>query len=317
MIIKLFVICCVLTSTLAWLPPERCDQSKTSRRVLTAAATTDAGVEPNIEEIAAKQHELLMKTYANHEFLGIPVRGGCGPGEPYYIYAPHNCTFHTYAPRLLSSVACNVACKLTHTVSTVDTYTSSEGYNWGAKISSKASFFAKIFEVGGEASTSGSYTCTYTKGKTTTDTVECSESTRKSGHLQLYNVKSDMVCDFGRITLEDLRGEENAIAVASPMYYFTKNELEEIEASAAARFEPCSGIMIDTNKISDRLFEKILKVIPEFNPYTDMVSVNYPHCISVNFLKKSTTVREFRSIIPFTNEGGDSVFEYACMLTQF
>ena len=308
-----------MSSSYAWLPPERCAQGKTHGSRRTFAATITTGIEePTIETIAANQLALLKETYKNHQFVGVPIRAQCTPGTTgVFIYAPYNCTFHTYDPRLLSSVACqNTACKLIHTVSTIDTYTSFEGYNWGVKISAKASFLGNTFEVGGEVSASGTYTCTYTKGRTATDIVECSEpSGKQHGNLQLYNVKSDMECDFGRITLEE-EPRDSRLTVTSPKNHFSKFELQEIEDSAAARFEPCREIIIDTNKISDRLFQKMMKTIPLFNPYTDMVLVNFD-TIMVRYFKKTEFIQEYRKIIPFTTEGGDSVFQYGCMLTSF
>ncbi|KAJ2940331.1 hypothetical protein O0L34_g5 [Tuta absoluta] len=315
--IALLFICgfVFISSSFAWQPPERCDQSKRTRRALPD--TKHAEVAPDVDTIATRQHAFLQKSYKDYKFPGVAVEAGCaGDPSPTFIIAAYNCSFHTYNPRILSSVAChNANCKLSHVVSTVDSYQSAEGYNWGVKISSKASFFDKTFEIGGEVSSGGTYTCTYTRGKTTTDTVECSVS--ESGNLQLYNVKTDMECDFGRITLEDDYREEDRHLKVSRENYFTESELDKISNAQAAQFDPCGEIIIDPGKISDRLFAKIMKEFPLYNVYTDMISWNRPYGITVYYMKKTKTEHEYTKIIPFTTEGGDSVFQYACLLSPF
>lgn len=119
----------------------------------------------NITEIAHNQNEKLKETYKNSKFFGVPTSGfiaDCSRCN-YTMFVPSKCTFYTSVARPLSSVYCQegVSCKLAHTVSTTESYTASEGHNWGVKLSSKLSVPGKVFDVGGEVSGGGSYTCMY------------------------------------------------------------------------------------------------------------------------------------------------------------
>lgn len=143
--------------TVAWLPPERCEQGRRSRVYAAYSDSSPTSVPVgNITETARNQNQNLVETYGNAKFFGVPISGhspGC-LGCSYTAHVPRKCKFYTYSPRLLSSVQCHkgLACKLAHTVATSDSYTASEGYNWGVKISTKLSLFEKVFEVGGEVS---------------------------------------------------------------------------------------------------------------------------------------------------------------------
>ncbi|AOW41401.1 hypothetical protein D1Q00_gp062 [Trichoplusia ni granulovirus LBIV-12] len=338
--LQLFCYCLLITTnySFAWLPPERCAQSKTllpdaisTPIQLTAKTTTTA------DELASKQHADLKRKYEKYKFFGVPARITCD--EPFRscnfnnwtsclgkmksnddasiaLFAPYDCQFYTYDPVLLSSVSCHSnECKLSHTVTTVDTYTPTEGYNWGVTIYGKASFF-DFFEVGGEASTGGAYSCTYTKGKTTSDHVECSVA--QPGELQLYNVKSDMQCKFGSLDyFVDWDRDWDGLDVSSNT--FTHSEATKInQAKLDLDFEEClmSMYMLDMDKISEGLLEKLMEGLPKYDPFSDAITmhkVGNGYKAVVIYLKHGRTVYDLKKVIPFTTKAGNSVYQYACL----
>lgn len=319
--IKIIYLVIGLHVALAWLPPERCKQGEKTERLYSTVLNSFTESVPtvgNITEMAINQNINLNETYAHSKFFGVPISGsfyGCN-GCSYEIYVPNQCTFYTYSPSLLSSVYCQegVACKLGRTVSTVDTYTASEGYNWGVKISTKMSFLAKTFEVGGEVSTGGSYSCTYTKSKTKTDNVECSVSSGGGKTLRLYNVQSDMECQFSTVTMVPETRNGKAMAWA-PYDYFTDAERKITEDHALIR-SVNSLVLPNLDRMSDHLLEKMKNIFPDYNPYTDIVALwRSPSQPSVRYYKVGSTISGIKKVIPFTNEAGDSVYQYACILT--
>lgn len=304
---------------LGWLPPERCEQSPRTVRQDPASLNSSPKSPPvgNITEIAYKQNEQLKETYKNYTFSGVPTSGyfdGCDRCN-YTMYVPSKCTFYTNNPRVLSSVYCQegVSCKLAHIVSTTESYTAFEGYNWGVRFSAKVGL-AKTFEIGGEVSVGGSYTCTYTKARTKTDNVECAISSVGGKTLQLYTVHSDMECEFGTVTMvPDTRNGKN-IAWA-PFDYFTTDERKITEDNAIIKSDN-DMVLPDLDKIPDRLLEKMKSIFPDYNPYTDFVALwKSPSQPSVTYFKESSITAGTKNVIPFTNEAGDSVFQYACVLT--
>ncbi|CCU55441.1 unknown similar to XecnGV orf72 [Adoxophyes honmai entomopoxvirus 'L'] len=336
---------CLINSAMAWLPPERCAQSsKEKPDIIPIRATI---LSSNIEDLAAGQHAELKEKYKQYKFFGVPARMTCDLGfsskirnviignysssilKSIYnedeasinLFIPYNCNFHTYDPELLSSVACHsTSCKLSRTVTTIDTYTPTEGYNWGVTIYGKASFL-DFLEVGGEATTGGAYSCTYTKGKTTSDLVECSVENDKTGNLLLYNVKSDMKCDFGYLSyILDFNRIVNGECVEISSNTFTIEEATKIRNSKLdIDFEPClmTMYMLDMDKISDGLLEKLALGLPKYKPYIDpitMYKVGNVYKAVVVYVKQLKSIYDLTKIIPFTNKSGNSVYQYACLL---
>ncbi|AKR17426.1 hypothetical protein [Mocis latipes granulovirus] len=338
MIIHIFYCLLIAANySFAWLPPERCAQSKSvisqsDPIALTAKTTT------SVEELAAKQLADLKKKYAHFKFFGVPARLTCDEtlrscnldnwtgclnrlkqknDAAIAMFAPYDCEFYTYEPALLSSVDCYThECKLSHTVTTVDTYTPTEGYNWGVTIYGKASFL-DFFEVGGEASTGGVYSCTYTKGKTTSDLVECTVA--QPGHLQLYTVKSDMQCKFGSLEyFIDWSRDWDGLDVSSNT--FTNNEAVRInQAKLDLDFTEClmSMYLLDMDKISEGLLAKLTAGLPKYDPFSDVITMhnvgNNVYQAVVIYLKHGKTVYDLKKVIPFTTKAGNSVYQYACL----
>lgn len=56
-----------------------------------------------------------------------------------------------------------------------------------------------MFEVGGEVSSGGTYTWAFTESRT--DSVECAVASGNRKTLSLYNVESDMECQFNTVTM--------------------------------------------------------------------------------------------------------------------
>ncbi|KAG4079606.1 hypothetical protein HA402_001794 [Bradysia odoriphaga] len=309
----------------AWLAPERCQQKSTFSSVPKSVLVDvgknfarDAPTVGNISEIATNQKANLINKYKDWKFFGVPIRGeffGCRECN-YHKYAPSSCKFFTYEPNLLSSVYCqnDVACKLSRAVTTTSTYSAAEGYNWGVKASTKVTLIPSVFEIGGEASTGGTYSCTYTETRTTTDTVECSVSDGEGKTLQLHSVRSDMECQFSDVEMvpEERNGKKIAYA---PSGYFTREETMETEAHPLIR-SPNGMVLPDADRLSDTLLAKMWRIFPDYNPLTDMVALwPSPSNASVLYYKEGSIDPGPKRKIPFTNEAGDSVFQYACALT--
>lgn len=302
----------------AWQSPERCRTRSHEYQNSNdySPSTQPAAVSGNITAIAQDQNRRLNQKYKDTKFLGIPTKGHIDLSHhdyiPYNMHVPNSCNFLTHEPRLLSSVYCEegVACKLAHTVATNETYTSTEGFNWGTRISARV-FFYGIFEIGGEASSSGSYTCSFTKSRTMTDNVECTISSAGSSTLQIFNVQSDLECQFSTVTMvpEVRNGNKHAFA---PENYFTFMERMHMKSNAIIGDQRSCLVLLNLDRISDALLVKLMKIFPDYNPYTDLV------CISgsayVAYYKIESTAPGIRRVVPFTNEAGDSVFQYACIL---
>lgn len=315
----------IIQNVYAWLPPERCQQTKIyinnhfiNPQNYFSNLKEDAPVIPNITEIAERQKNNLIIEYNQTKFFGVPIRGHYDgyDRQPYTAFKPSQCKFYTYSPNIISSVFCQkgTSCKLTETVSTVDSYTSSEGYNWGVKISSKGTIIKDVFEVGGEVSTGGTYSCSYTKSQTKTNSVECSVSNGEDKTLRLYNVKSDMICDFSEVTMipEIRNGKDKCWA---PFDYFTVEEMEIVHKNALIK-SVNNLILPDMDKMSDNILRKWKKVCPDYNPYTDIIEMwRRPSQPSVAYYKLGSTGEGYTNIIPFTNENGNRVYQYACILS--
>ncbi|CCU56361.1 unknown similar to XecnGV orf72 [Mythimna separata entomopoxvirus 'L'] len=340
------LLLCFITTTMAWLPPERCAQSSKDKPDPNPIHAVTLST--NIKDIADMQHATLKEKYKQYKFFGVPAQLSCVEAfaskvkncstlsdcssetlKSVYteddafisVFSPYNCQFYTYDPELLSSVLCHsTSCKLSRTVSTVDTYTPTEGYNWGVTIYGKASFL-DFFEVGGEASTGGAYSCTYTKGKTTTDEVECSVDNGKNGHLQLYNVKSDMQCDFGSLSyFLDFSRDNDGDCLGLSSNTFTHEEATKIgNSKLELDFEPCLMTMylLDMDKISEGLLTKLSLGLPKYNPFIDPITmhkVGNVYQAVVIYVRHAKTAFDLKKIIPFTNKAGNSVYQYACLL---
>lgn len=289
-----------------------------------------------ISDVVKNQKIQLEKKYKNYEFQSIPMRGHQyrqGNSTMLNLYSSYNCSFTTHNARTLSSVVCdNLQCKLGHTVSTEDSYTSFEGGMWNGKLSLSTKFW--FVEVGAELTHEESYSCTYTKGKTTTETVECELSTGKPGNLILYLVKSDMMCNIGKVTMKkDLRnGTFESYSKDGKGTLFNTKDIDEIKESAHIKIncvpraktplgeKDCDLLdtyLIDFVKISDRMQDKLKQTFPYYNPYSDTISILYetPLVVKVTYYQKASTERDRRIIVPFTNEDGDSIFQFACIFS--
>lgn len=347
------VLCVVLlvSGSHAWLAPERCEQNSRSRRSqpINNLITLVPSRNTNISEVAYNQNARLKEIYRNHKFSSIPIRGGGNVStvythtnyfehhndigifigltetfikfEPYYTYAAYNCTFYTYDPSIIASVDCaeGVSCTLSRIVAAADTYTASEGYNWGVKISTKYTLIEKIFEIGGEASIGGTYSCAYTKGRTVSDTVSCTDASGKGRVLQLYNVHSDMQCQFGKIVLVPEKRDGGEPFDTTDSNFVTEEEKRKIRESSIVTLDGGFGwsLLLDVDKLPEEIFHKIIKRFPKYNPYTDIVSIRpweWYSDMQVRYYKIARFEDTYRKIIPFTNENGDSIYQYACTL---
>lgn len=290
------------------MQPDRCKNSRLRR---STAQLLHTPLTANITETALKQNTDLNEEYRDAKFFGVPIRGKWD-FNTYEMYAPNSCKFHTYAPHRLAIVSCQdgITCKLTHQVTTTKSYTSSEGRNWGVKLSPKLSFL-EIFEVGGEVAYDSTYTCSFTEGKTTTDTVDCAVGTDNGGKtLQLYNVQSDMECQFSTVRMNpDSRNNSNG------QYYepfLTDEEVSTIRRDAIIDYSGWQ-ILPNLDKMPSQLFEKLRIKFPLWNPYTDLISI-YIKVHGVLYFKEVGSDPGPKRVIPFTNEHGDSIFQYACRL---
>lgn len=333
---KTFLLVISVHLVVAWLPPERCKQGNFVRTkrdstaypnfIISAPNVLHAPVVNNITQIALNQNKNLNETYIRSKFFGVPIKGYSDGrrGSDYEMYAANKCKFYTYNPSLLSSVYCQegVACKLTHAVSTTKSYTASEGHNWGVKISAKATIIPSVFEVGGEVSTGDSYTCTYTEGRTTTDTVECSVGATAAGKtLQLYNVQSDLECQFSTVTMvPDTRNGE--MIHEHICWNFTQEEgkstFEEaiFHATIKDEYLKYERIMVpDLDRMSEEIWEKMKFCFPDYIPYTDLIDWPVGWWTYAMYYKEGKVAAGAKRVIPFTNENGNSVYQYACVLT--
>lgn len=67
------------------------------------------------------------------------------------------------------------------------------------------------------------------------------------------------------------------------------------------------------DKMSSQLFEKLKIKFPLWNPYTDLIMI-YGKFDVLEYYKEESSVPGPRRVIPFTNENGDSIYQYACSL---
>lgn len=323
------LFCCFYAIFLcsAWILPERCQNNQRRRR--SSSGTTNVTLVPSIKEVAAKHHARLLEDYKDYKLKAIPTKVTRVTDSMFFhTYGLHDCRIVTPTPRVLDSLTCVGAdCKLSRSVSTVDTFESSEGFTWGATVSAKLELF-KIIEVGGEASMEKSYSCTFTRGKTVTNSLECAGPIGKSGSLRLYIIKSDVQCDYGKKLLRHIEREPFRTFDFVNHSEFTTDEMKEIVVTASIS-TPYSGsklfafcfkfiinencfFMIDINKISNCLYQKIMKLVPLYDVYTDVILINR-NDFTVLYEAKDFTEVTSQIKIPFTNENGDSEFEYACV----
>lgn len=312
--LKLLILPIIISVAAAWLLPERCEQgnfrSKRSVRVDNSKTDHVPTLRTSIDEIAANQLRLLNETYKDYKYYGVPSRDIQLVLENdvynyYKFFAPYKCEFYTHDPNLLASVYCdqNISCKLTETVSTIKSYTSSEGYSWGVKMTNK------IGEIGGEASVGGTYSCAYTSSKTTTKTVECSASVGMKT-LQLYLIQSDMKCQFGEFTFKSaLRNNRKSATTYYPGPYYAN-----LLSSYSKVFDYILQL-IDLDTVPDQLLYKLKTDFPHYNPHTDLVSFELYDVgrVSVYYYDLYDFKPSYQKVIPFTGKDGNSVYQYACI----
>lgn len=306
--------------------------------------------ELDILDLAEKQETWLKDMYKNYKFHSVPLRGHQwritnGAKEMITwleLYSPYRCIFKTQKARSLSSVVCqDLQCKLAHTVSTEDTYQTEIGFRLsvsprvqygislqGGVQSTLVALGTLSFEMGFEFTGELSGRCSYTKGLTTTENVECEVGTGKTGNLQLYIIKSDMECDIGRVIMEkDKRsGKEEISSVLLNIQDITEiKENAAIKLTCALRDfggKDCDGLdtyMIDVVRMSKRMVEKLSNIFPKMDPYTDTISIlnEKPSeiLVKVMYYRVDRKVLYRTITVPFSNENGDAVYQYACILT--
>lgn len=132
--------------------------------------------------------------------------------------------------------------------------------------------------------------------------------------LQLYSVHSDMECEFGTVTMVPDKSNGKYTAWA-PDDYFTVEERKITENNAIIKSWN-SLVLPDLDSIPDQLLQKMKSIFPDYNPYTDIVALwRRPYQSFVTFFKESGDTAGNKKVIPFTDEVGNSVFQYACVLT--
>lgn len=330
----MFIVYCLFaTVSFAWLPPDRCKQAKTvfERSIYTCTSVSNAPVlnihdnKVNIHEVASRQNSRVNEAYKNVSFERVPAfvkyNGTCKVAfdcsEPYEMYTGDDCKFHTHDPRPIASVYCsaNATCNLLHSVSTIDTYTATEGYTWNVKVSTKVSVIPDFLEIGAEVAVGGTYSCTYTKGRTVTDTVNCGVGARNSAsNLNLYHVHTDMICKIGYVLVQ--RGRPVEISCITIQVPYSVGE--EIREGVLHLLGFPNRALLDPNKISESTLQIILRDCPEYNIDTDPVAFwacYKADCLRVSYYEASHEMPNGKdTIVPFTNGDGDSEYEYACMV---
>lgn len=111
---------------------------------------------------------------------------------PYYAPAPNSCKFLTCDTIKVCSI---VSLHMNHVFYLLWQQLRLILRQKATKISARVYLFG-IFEIGGEASAGGSYKCSFTKSRIMTENVECSVSSTASSTLQIFNVQSDLECQF-------------------------------------------------------------------------------------------------------------------------
>lgn len=278
-------------------------------------STVNAETKKNISEEEERIKNELIELYRDYKHSKNPVKAKHIGVRKIELNGPIECALNT-AGEILTSYICqaNVSCSITHTVSTIDTYTSIESYNWGVKATSKLISIDKLLEIGGELSVGGSYSCSFTKSKTNIETVKCDKPVSEEGMLIMYNIKTQMYCSVGTSIIEDevRQGQE---------YHIWKNlSLNEYNTISKnlIRVNGCAfTYMLDTDNVPPILLEKMKREAPLFNPNTDPISVNglpKPQ-IATEYYKITSTNIEYTSKIPFTNENGNMHYTYLCTFT--
>lgn len=113
---------------------------------------------------------------------------------------------------------------------------------------------------------------------------------------------------------EDRNGSEYGIAWA-PINYFTS--AEKAESEKAAIVKSFNGhVLPNLDQVSNALLRKMMGVFPDYDPYADMVSLaRSPGQPNVLYFKEESVAPGEKRVIPFTNESGNSVFQYVCIAT--
>lgn len=341
-----FCVCVLIIAALhvtsAWLPSDRCMQSparnKRSQRDVTTVTPTGY---TSIEKIVDEHQESVLHEYANLTFEGVRISAQFDNDSkhPFRIKAKilHSCKFVTHSSREASTYCePNAECKLVRSVSTLSSYTSSDGYNWGAKVTSKFNLPGKVIEVGGELSMGGSYTCSFTKGRSETNTVDCSWPKKNIGRkVFIYTVKSDMDCSYGSLAFDkDERGPQHiaspsdspyidysaSLSPEAPQDLFSRYEVENYITKDANRIKGYDLYITDSDNLPIGIYYRILKFAPKFNPITDIFQAYYLDdslFFKVRYMApvESTKTAEYRKIIPFTGNDGNAPFMHACLST--
>lgn len=311
MCVQLLIIFTLLVSgSLAWSRPERClvGDRTVAKRSISNAPLINASLITDMKDELAIVKRNLDEEYKDFIYSKNPVKArGSGVFQT-TIYGPINCSFNTQ-PELLTQFSCqrNVPCSISNEVSTVDTYTAEEGYNWGVKVS------AQVFEVGGEVSAGGTYSCSHTKGHTRTVKVECSKPVGEQGVLELYNIKTQMQCSIGSSVLRIVQeGKQNDI-----VKQLSKNEYNTVLNNVIRINRIHASYMIDTDKIPTRLLGKIKKEATRFNPNTDMVYTGQTPVpqLAIDYYRVVEYNEENDANVPFTNKDGNMPHRYVCLFT--
>lgn len=343
-----FCLCVLIIGALhvtsAWFPSERCVQDPARKKRSHGDIPTVTPTEYiSIEEIVNEYHEKVIREYANLTFeeVRLSAKFDNDSMHPHRIKAKilHSCKFVTHSSREVENFCePNIECKLVRSVSTSSSYTSSDGYNWGAKVSLKFNLLEKVIEVGGEVSVGGTYTCSFTKGRTETNTVDCSWPTKPiKRKVYIYTVKSDMDCGYGSLAFdEDGRGphriaspsdspyidDSASLSAEAPQDLFSRYEVENYITKDANRIEGYDLFITDRDSLSSGIYHRILKFAPLFNPVTDIFLAYYRDnylVFKVRYMApvESTKTTEYRKIIPFTEHDGNAPFMHACLSAPF
>lgn len=341
----LVLIVAALHLTSAWFPSERCVQqdSVEKPRLRRDIATVTSLGYIDIESIVNEHHENVLQDYANYTFEGVRLSAKCDNDnmQKLRIRAKilHSCRFVTHSS-LEHSTYCepNTQCKLIRGVSTLSSYTSSDGYNWEAKVTLKLSLLEKLIEVGGEVSVGGTYTCSFTKGGTETNTVDCSwPISPKRRQVFIYTVKSDMECSYGTLAFDDdKRGPPHipsrsdspyryysaSLSPQAPQDLFSRYEIEKYITIEANRIEQYDLFITDMDNLPSGIHHRILQFAPFFHAKSDIFMAYYADTdlfFKVRYLApvESTRTAEYKTIIPFTGRDGNAPYMHDCLSKPF
>lgn len=342
-----FCLCVLLITVLhvtsAWFPSERCvqDPARNKRSQIDIPTITPTEY-ISIENIVNEHHKNVLKEYGNYTFEGVRISAKFD-NDPMYLFRIkakllHSCKFITRSSRE-DSIYCdpNANCNLARHVSTASSYTSTDGYNWGAKLS--FNLIGKVIEVGGEVSVGGSYTCSFTKGRTNTNIVDCSWPMKPiKREVSIYTVKTDLECTYGTMAFdEDKRGPPHiaapsdspyiaysaSLSAEAPQDLFSRSEVEKYITKDANRIEGYDDLFItDRDNLPSGIYHRILQFAPLFNPATDIFLAYYRDnslVFKVRYLApvESTRTSDYSQIIPFTGHDGNAPFMHACLSKPF